>query len=498
MIYRLARGFAWFAFGVFLAYAWMVPAGAETIAATQGAAAPWPSWQAPGGTWSGTESGSHQQARTGYYAATGAQGWQIGGSYSTTPPSCTWNPQIHGEACWSTLRLNATEMGNGGSGWSYQIHRYWNCTQGVLTLSGGQYICQGATGYSCPSGQNWTLSGSQCTRPDCTSGQVRNLSNGLCIQACTVAENEEVGYVEAQSLPSGTKGCLKGCQVYQGGTVYTDSGGKRVTGAYSYGTPCTGAVAPLADQPTTECYKQGMCAGTVNNATVCVPCNKTESKSTSTTTTPAAGGNPETVKTTTKIETCTGAGACSTTTTTSTSTGGGAAVAGPSTTSTTPDGKASGAARADGQGGFDLDLPDDYAREQTAGAIADAAEKIRDSVDLTYGADASAVQNADADDATKQARTDQDKEVMDRIDGTVDVAAAQKSVWQQAMQGGFLGSIAMTGCQPYSVTISGRTWTLNHCPIAAQISEILGYTLWVGLAIGGFVFMTGGRSAGVS
>ncbi len=326
---------------------------------------------------------------------------------------------------------------------------------------------------------------------------MRDPSNGLCIQSCTVAENEEVGYVEAQSLPSGTKGCLKGCQVYQGGTVYTDSSGKRVTGAYSYGTPCTGAVSPLADQPTTACYKQGMCSGTVNNAVVCVPCNKTESTSTSKTTTPAAGGNPETVTTTTKVEVCTGAGACTTTSTTSTSTGGGAPVAGPTTTSTTPDGKASGSARADGQGGFDLDLPDDYAREATAKNVEKATTKIADLLDIAGGGDGSAIENADADAATKQARTDGDKAVMDRIDGTIDVAASQKSAWESAMQSGFLGPIPMSGCSPYSVTIAGRTWTLDHCPIAARISEIMGYALWVGLAVGGFVFLTGGRAAGV-
>lgn len=486
MMFRLVRAVAWFAFGVALAFVWLVPARAETIAATAVPATPLHSWVVPGSTAS-TYAAAMNQA----YAYYSCYQWIVAGQGTQTMPA--W-----ADTSGATGVVESRSCQRSWGVTTFNIRHDLYCVAGNLQGSSPSYTCSGGQTYVCPAGQNWTLSGSQCTRPDCTAGQVRDPANGLCIQSCTVAENEEVGYVEAQSLPSGTKGCLKGCQVYQGGTVYTDSSGKRVTGAYSYGTPCTGTVAPLADQPTTSCYKQGMCSGTVNNATVCVPCNKTESTSTSQTTTPAAGGNPETVKTTTKIETCTGAGACSTTTTTSTSTGGGAAVAGPSTTSTTPDGKAAGSARADGQGGFDLDLPDDYAREQTAGAIADAAEKIRDSVDLTYGADASAVQNADADDATKQARTDQDKEVMDRIDGTVDVAAAQKSVWQQAMAGGFLGSISMTGCQAYSVTISGRTWTLNHCPIAAQISEILGYTLWVGLAIGGFVFMTGGRSAGVS
>lgn len=489
---RAARAVLGFLVGVVIAWVWLVPARAETIAATAYSLAPTARYKFVA-TWYSSYQAA-QAAALAYYAGAGATGY-TNGAWSSTPPaeSGFWSGWTSGAVGYFTVGNNAPPYVS----FQYTLTKEWVCASGSLSWTGSAYTCQGGTGYSCPSGQNWTLSGSQCTRPDCTSGQVRDPANGLCIQACTVAENDEVGYVEAQSLPSGTKGCLKGCQVYQGGTVYTDSSGKRVTGAYSYGTPCTGTVAPLADQPTTSCYKQGMCSGTVNNAVVCVPCNKTESTSTSKTTTPAAGGNPETIKTTTKVETCTGAGSCTTTTSTSTSTGGGAPVAGSTTTSTTPDGKASGAARADGQGGYDLDLPDDYAREGTTKQIQESTKKIADVLDLAGGADSSAIDNADAEAATKQARDDKDKEVMDRIDGTVDVAASQKSAWQSAMSSGFLGPITMTGCSPYSVTIAGRTWTLDHCPIAAKIAEIMSYALWFGLAIGGFVFLTGGRAAGV-
>lgn len=481
MTRRLLRLFAWFVVGVGVAFVWLVPAKAETIAATSVSPAATTTYRndvnAPFSTAA---------------AACSSAAWNVGLWCNSQP--VTGAVQSQGLSSYVCLKSNACGYSQTST---YSIT--YACSSGTVTLQGGAYVCVGGSGsgYTCPTGQNWTLSGTQCTRPDCASGQVRDPGNGLCIQSCTVAENEEVGYVEAQSIPSGTKGCLKGCQVYQGGTVYTDSTGKRVTGAYSYGTPCTGTVAPLTDQPTTACYKQGMCAGTVNNATVCVPCNKTESTSTSKTTTPAAGGNPETIKTTTKVETCTGAGSCTTTTSTSTSTGGAAPVSGPSTTSTTPDGKAAGAARADGQGGFDLDLPDDYAREGTTKQIQDATKKIADVLDLAAGADSSAIDNADAEAATKQARDDKDKEVLDRIDGTVDVAASEKSAWQAAMATGFLGPITMTSCSPYTVTIAGRTWTLDHCPIAAKIAEIMSYALWFGLAIGGFVFLTGGRAAGV-
>lgn len=39
--------------------------------------------------------------------------------------------------------------------------------------------------YTCPTGQNWTLQGSLCTRPDCQAGETRNPATGICeLPAC--------------------------------------------------------------------------------------------------------------------------------------------------------------------------------------------------------------------------------------------------------------------------------------------------------------------------
>lgn len=54
-------------------------------------------------------------------------------------------------------------------------------TEKVVCPNGGTlsaYQCWGAPP-SCPSGQNWTLSGQTCTRPDCQGDQVRG-ENGVC------------------------------------------------------------------------------------------------------------------------------------------------------------------------------------------------------------------------------------------------------------------------------------------------------------------------------
>ncbi len=47
--------------------------------------------------------------------------------------------------------------------------------------------------YSCPSGQNWTLSGTSCSRPDCTAPSVRS-ANGLCTDACAEKASEPSTY----------------------------------------------------------------------------------------------------------------------------------------------------------------------------------------------------------------------------------------------------------------------------------------------------------------
>lgn len=41
-------------------------------------------------------------------------------------------------------------------------------------------MCNKPTAWYCPSGQNWTLNGQTCTRPDCVAPQTRDSATGLC------------------------------------------------------------------------------------------------------------------------------------------------------------------------------------------------------------------------------------------------------------------------------------------------------------------------------
>lgn len=65
------------------------------------------------------------------------------------------------------------------------------CLSGSLSPVNGYASCGAAT-YTCPSGQNWTLSGTNCTRPDCAVGEVRNLSTGVCeLAPCPEGQHHE-------------------------------------------------------------------------------------------------------------------------------------------------------------------------------------------------------------------------------------------------------------------------------------------------------------------
>ena len=46
-----------------------------------------------------------------------------------------------------------------------------------LTFNAASNTCEG---YSCPAGQNFTLSGQSCSRPDCVTPEVRNPDTGIC------------------------------------------------------------------------------------------------------------------------------------------------------------------------------------------------------------------------------------------------------------------------------------------------------------------------------
>lgn len=178
------------------------------------------------------------------------------------------------------------------------------------------------TSYSCPSGQNWTLNGANCTRPDCVLPQTRK-SDGTCGIVCPSAgSNAMLGGASAYGITGSSSTCVSGivfgsCKLTC--TSGVSSGGKAsCTGCtFTGATDLTGDTAQplnkaaLEDSTVTpqECLAQGKGYVTLSGGTVCV--NSVDSSQ-----------PVQTVTTGTKSTTGSGAGTAGTSETTTTCEGG--------------------------------------------------------------------------------------------------------------------------------------------------------------------------------
>lgn len=198
-----------------------------------------------------------------------------------------------------------------------------NGVQGELTSVTNQ------TYYACPTGQNWTLSGTSCTRPDCLASETRQ-SDGTCKSNCVAGAAstaaryngrfssgvQDVAYGTLLPMPDtlcdgqcvGTPQSVSTCTAGTGaaGTPIKCTVNITLTGA-----ACSGGngVPPTPD----PCYGQGKVTGYVNNVAVCTgtaPITYTGGKSN-----PGTGGTPGEGGKDTET-TCDAEGKCTTTETT--------------------------------------------------------------------------------------------------------------------------------------------------------------------------------------
>lgn len=90
-------------------------------------------------------------------------------------------------------------------------------TGGFCRKNGGTgtaLICEFSQ-YSCPTGQNWSLNGSTCTRPDCTAGQVRDPATGVCVVEKCKATSDIIGSTYAASASATPyEACFGGCKAH--------------------------------------------------------------------------------------------------------------------------------------------------------------------------------------------------------------------------------------------------------------------------------------------
>lgn len=153
---KMIRRAVWFLVGLLLG-GWLalspVLAQAETIAASSVT-----SPNVVGMWWSVTTTAIHnnvsadaacKQANAGWYATKAASGYN-------------W---------WDCHRSDGSLPGYQSGAW---------CDANLQNVGGEPSCGPGVVTYSCPVGQNWTLSGSSCSRPDCVAPDVRNVATGLC------------------------------------------------------------------------------------------------------------------------------------------------------------------------------------------------------------------------------------------------------------------------------------------------------------------------------
>lgn len=370
-------------------------------------------------------------------------------------------------------------------------------------------VYQNGTALSCPSGQNWTLSGTSCTRPDCVSPQTRQ-SDGTCSSPqCTYAANARVGgmYVIPRPVPSGVDWCVNNCRVYMVTDSYspTETFAKAyVNGAGGAASSCTGSsdVAPTPKEPEptktpTPCA-QGQ--GVITNSSgkvVCVDQNAVPSaeppKVNKTMETKTHPDGSQTINNIT--QTCTGEGACSTTTTTTTTnaSNGQPGIAGtPGTTNSVKDKPAETQSDLCAQNPSLQICKGGMATESLQKETLDEIKKFNNP---TASDDSSISSKTFESTPGRSDLTTHDDSLKNYVIGAVvpGEVAASKGAWETAMSSGWFEPIERGGCQPYVATIAGKTWTWDYCQKADEIAQIGAYALWLSLAFGIFVMLTGGQ-----
>jgi len=154
------------------------------------------------------------------------------------------------------------------------------------------YDIKAYSGYSCPSNQNWTLSGSNCTRPDCGPGDVRDPATGVCQSACvskagTTASsgNWDLGVNKASTAAIPNLSCFSGCYAAFSSTGNCPSSSALVAGVTHYYCAGSYKFLPFTSSAFNACSTQaentgstvpsdscgaGQVLGQVNGKTVCV------------------------------------------------------------------------------------------------------------------------------------------------------------------------------------------------------------------------------------
>lgn len=383
---------------------------------------------------------------------------------------------------------------------------------------------QGQSQLGCPTTGGWTLSGSNCTRPDCPQGQDRNEA-GVCVappcqsgesisfsifSGYSVGANAVVG-AGANPYTNGSNRCNGTCTFNvtsitncpaQVGTVdnpkpITCHGTGVLTGATCSIDESVGSTAPLIPNHRPKCLAGEGVLTTSSGTVACVPSGTPSSAPvvrTSTQTEQFPDGSTRTTETTYTKDPVSQVQDTQQQITNTPATGGGAGTAGPigttsnsgSATPSSGDGKeAADFCRLNAQ----LQIcKGDMNKEETQIQVRDYIKSLTDPGSTPFTKIDQAKQSTKSDDDLKE----QTDKFQAAAEGTFSPDSASRNSWQSAMDSGWFEPVTRQGCTPYSATIGGRTWNLDICPTAEKISVISEYVIWFMLVVGTFVMLTGG------
>lgn len=342
----------------------------------------------------------------------------------------------------------------------------------------------------CPTG--WTQDGQTCTKPDVcpttstsgyySMGSSEDISGDYCENSCgyTLSLNLAGGDVFSSSskrwLPMNKTGTGQSCSA-------------------SNPTPEGSPALPNEPEKVPPCATGEGVIATSEGQVYCVP--------------EALPGSDEPVvqkkveketfpdgseKTTTTTQTCTGAGACTTTTITNVTGVGGGTTPGEAGTPGTTEGTSTKPGNE--TAGFCAEHPglqicgNNMNDERTQQKILAEIKKL---TDPTLPTDNTAITGAKHSDESQTALDAENKKYTDGGSGAVNPVGDKQGAWSSAMESGWFSDIPMTGCTPFVLSPLGKSFVLDHCAVAAQVSDIGAYALWIVLSVGVFVMLTGGR-----
>lgn len=263
-----------------------------------------------------------------------ATGYAAGG-WTSCDAGCVDN----GTQADSTVAAQGWGKTTGACGWRFSVTTMFTCPTNYTKQSGTPPTCRNnVTVYTCPTGQNWTLEGQSCTRPDCVAPEVRDPETGICTAPPCLAKGTTYssGYYlmgTSPAAPFNAVTCTGSCLVSFSG--YVPGGVSLVDGISTYyaqgewqylgpNETCSGATTPSASTaPPPPTCGPNQYYGTINDKEVCVDATTGQPASTTPAPTPGPSTTSDTTTSpdgsTTKTETTTNPDRSSTTTTTTTS-----------------------------------------------------------------------------------------------------------------------------------------------------------------------------------